>query len=215
MSEEKVARGFDRGGDYEDIKNKLVTDFNNIHEELGRADNNYTERIIHNKLVYCVIAMIQLRNGSRISEACKAASKFFELEKIENGTKVVVKISKSEKMQYNRNTKKKTMTKARYREMVFPMWLKEGEIDMIRSLGKYQLLFNTSNYLLTQRVRDYLFKKYNINTHTLRYAFINYMIHDKNKPMNEVAKFVGHKNTNQICTYTQNKNVNKIFDMDI
>lgn len=215
--EEEIAKGFDRGVDFNDIKEKLIKDFKDtLEDKLPRADDKYTEKILCNRLVYCIIAMIQLINGSRISEACKAIIKFFELEEINDETRVVVKISKSEKLQYNRVTKKKYLSKARFRKMRFPNWIDEGEVDMLKIHTKYvKDCLGIDELLLRQRVRDYLLKNFECNTHSLRYAFINYMLHDKQKPMNEVAKFVGHKNTNQICTYTQNKNVEKLFDMDI
>lgn len=214
--EEVIATGFDRGVDFNDIKQKLINDFHSTQEQLTRADDTYTEKVLCNRLIYCVIAMCQLINGSRISESCKAIIKFFDLDEINEKTRVIVKISKSEKMQYNRVTKKKYLSKARFRKMRFPNWIDNSEIDMLKSYNKYtKLCLNIQELLLRQRVRDYLLKNFECNTHSLRYAYINYMLHDKKKPMNEIARFVGHKNTNQICTYTQNKNVDKLFDMDI
>lgn len=216
MTEEKIAKGFDKGIDFNDIKERLIKDFNESFEKLPNCADAYTEKVLCNRMIYCIIAMIQLINGSRISEACKAMIKFFELDKIEDSTRVIVKISKSEKLQYNRVTKKKYMSKARFRKMRFPNWIDESEFDMLKAHSKYtKMCLNIKELLLRQRVRDYLLHNFECNTHSLRYAFINYMLHDKQKPMNEVAKFVGHKNTNQICTYTQNKNVDKLFDMDI
>ena len=56
---------------------------------------------------------------------------------------------------------------------------------------------------------------FSCNTHSLRYAFINHMIYVENRPLPDIAKFVGHKNINQLVTYTQQKNCNKIFDLDV
>lgn len=213
---EEIEKGFDRGVDFNDIKQKLINDFHSTQEQLTRADDAYTEKILCNRLIYCVIAMIQLINGSRISEACKAIIKFFELDEIDDKTRVFVKISKSEKLQYNFQTKEKSISKARFRKMRFPNWVDIGDVEILKSYKKIvALCLCIKDLLLRQRVRDYLLKNFECNTHSLRYAFINYMLHDQHKPMNEVAKFVGHKNTNQICTYTQNKNVEKLFDMDI
>lgn len=215
--EEYIAKGFDRDIDFDDIKNKLIKDFEQTLEKIKKVTTDYNERIYCNRIIYCIIAMTQLVNGSRISEACRAVQKFHEQETINDNDRVVVKISKSEKLQYNRVSKEKFMSKARFRKMRYPTkWINSSDYSYLRRFEvKTILCLNVKDLLLRQRVRDYLLNNFNCNTHSLRYAFINYMLHDKGKPMNEVAKFVGHKNTNQICTYTQNKKVDMIFDMDI
>ncbi len=63
-------------------------------------------------------------------------------------------------------------------------------------------------------VLNYMLRNFQCNTHSLRYAYINYMLYDKKQQMAIVAKFVGHSNLNQLMRYTQNKEVDKMFDID-
>ncbi len=209
-SEEKILKGFDRGKDYMDIKKHLLNDINNKFDKYKNEDDLKNKKLLINQILYITIALIQLKNGSRISEACRAILKFVENEDIKN--KVIVKISKSEGLKYNNKTKEKKLSKARYRKIVFPIWINK---HIFKYLIKEQPsgLFVKPN-LLKQRVLDYLLKYHSCNTHSLRYACINYLIYEQKRPLNEVSKFVGHTTVNQLVTYTQNKNVDKIYDLD-
>src|SRR3989304_9534135 len=70
---EEVARGFDRGADFIEIKEKLLKDFNDRITKIRNAPEHMTKaetRVLVNQTNYEVIALIQLRNGARISEGC-------------------------------------------------------------------------------------------------------------------------------------------------
>lgn len=203
--EPKIAQGFDRGIDYQEIKDKFLKHLNRLYKYLQKADTRYETKVLTNKICYIMIAMIQLRNGSRISEACSAFVQFINSDDLDD--KVVVKIAKSQK-----NTEK-IKTKARYRKMVFPDWIDRDIFEEVRDSKPLVLLIQ--NKRLKKRVLDYMLMYFNCNTHSLRYACINYLLTDMKLPMPTVAKYVGHINTNQLCTYTQNKEVDKIFDLDI
>jgi integrase len=210
--EEEINQGFDRGVDFKSIKEKLINDLDRNYENLQTEQDLYEKQCILNKLIYIMISLVQLRNGSRISESCNAMLKFMNTEDLTQ--KVHVKIAKSEGMKYNNKTKKKKMSKARYRKMMFPLdWINKDLFDDIKKQKPIALCVKDS--LLRQRVRDYLLKNQNCNTHSLRYACINYLIYDEKRPLNDVAKFVGHSNINQLVTYTQNINTDKIFDLNI
>lgn len=199
--EEKVATGFDRNIDYEEIKDRLVKYINDKYIDHGKK-----KKITDLKnIAYGIVACIQLRNGSRISEAVKAYYKF-----IDDGIskRVIVKISKSDAMRKNKDGEMKKK-KARFREMMFPNWFNEKIFKLVK---KSHLEFGST---LKKRVLDFMANKFSCNTHSLRYAFINYMLYVQKRPMNDVAKFVGHVNVNQLVTYTQQKNCNQIFDLDI
>jgi hypothetical protein len=215
IEEPNIARGFDRNIDYLPMKNQIIksienqiSDLENLNEKASKAK----QRILINKIIYLMIAMIQLRNGSRITEACKALQTF-----LSKGTtnKVIVKIAKSEKKAYEiiKDGKSviKNKTKARYRNIIYPNWIDFDVIEIIKA--------NPDNCInskrLEKRVLDYLLLNFNCNTHSLRYAFINYMLTIKKQPMATVAKLVGHCNVNQLCTYTQNKQVDAALEMDI
>lgn len=211
-----IKKGFDRDIDYTTIKKKLL-------KELKKRINEYKKicelpdflkkqpRIIH-KIIYLLTCIIQLRNGSRISEAVDALFIFFNKHNDNLKNKVIVKIAKSSSIKCKKGTQEKFKTKTRWREIIFPKWYKIS--DFIIKHVKHHLKSITKNRL-KKNVLDFLLLNYECNTHSLRYAFINYMLYEKKIEMPIIAKFVGHVNTNQLVTYTQMKNCNKIFDMDI
>ena len=209
MSEVEVAKGFDRNIDYMPIKEKLIEHYNKLVDKLNGLDQDKatykrSKRVVLANIIHTLIPMIQLRCGSRISEACCAFELFCK-----NGfnKKVTVKIAKSEGIKYNKG--KKYVSKARYRHMIFPDWVDISNIkkDLIKRME------NMPMYRLKKRVLDYLLRYFDCNTHSLRYACINYLIYDQELPLNTVAKLVGHVGLNQLTTYTQQKNVDKVFDI--
>lgn len=219
-AKEKKYLGFDRGIDYEPIKKKLLDEFNRQLKIYSIGKN--TKRASRS-LIYLLIELIQLRNGSRITEAINAF-KIFAKKGIEQ--RVTVKICKSEtkkkvwKLNQEKNIKeqKEIMTKLRTRDIMFPkIWFNKLDIDIYKLINK---LSNSHTELINDKklkitICKYMIHNFDCNTHSLRYAFINYMLYKEKRPMTDVAKFVGHKNINQLVTYTQQKNCDQIFDLDI
>jgi integrase len=212
--EDKIEKGFDRGIDFIDMKNKLITEYNFICDFIENIQENDRSFISKrrkwmHRLLYCIIAMVQLRNGSRVSESCAALPLFLKNTDLDD--KVTVKIAKSKSIKYKANTKEKYITKTRFRKMSFPEnWI---TLKFQKDLKFY--LKSIQNKRLTKRVLDYLTKYFKSNSHSLRYAFINYMLYVKKKEMILVAKFIGHSNVNQLVRYTQNKEADKLFLEDI
>jgi hypothetical protein len=212
--DDKIARGFDRGVDYTTMKKKLIENIENTVAETEKIvlDSNsyeYKKGTLMKRYIYLLISIIQLRNGSRISEAILAFKGFIKPDQSLD-EKVIVRIAKSKATRIKENGKR-VKTKTRYRKMIFPTkWVKEiNDIENIRDfLEDYRGDLN-------KRVLDFLSRTYKCNTHSLRYAFINYMLYDQKKEMTAVAKFVGHKNTNMLVIYTQAKESDKLFDIDI
>lgn len=218
--DQKVAAGFDRGFDYDDIKGKIIKKYyeliNSISEldiDKGNSEKKKkafeaTKRILHNKVIYLITALIQLRNGSRCIESCAAIKLFFKKGNFDD--KIIVKIAKSECEKRKKDTGELYVTKRRNRKVAFP----NNWID-------FELDDNFKHYLdiitikkLKQRVLQYLLSEFGCNTHSLRYAFINYMLYKKKIEMSLVAKHVGHTSVNYLVKYTSNKNADGIFDID-
>jgi integrase len=208
-----VFSGHDKGLDYVETKKKLTKAYGRIVSALkiGKDFFPFNEerevRMNYVRLIYLMIAMIQLRNASRISEAC---SGFYQFVKDGFNKNVVVKISKSEATKYKNG--KQYKTKARYRKIMFPSkWIN------VRAPTKElaEALKTINKKTMMKRVLDYVRYNHKINTHSLRYATINYLITEKKIPANIVSKYVGHTSLNTILTYTQNKQCDKIFDMDM
>jgi hypothetical protein len=215
QEEEKLAFGFDRGVDFNQMKENLIEDYiltkcklQELESRINKKKYLFHKRVLFSRLIYCMIAMIQLRNGSRIIEACTAFPMFL-LGDLEN--KVIVKIAKSKSIKYKKDTGEKYLTKTRFRKMIFPgKW-----IDIYDQEGIKKYFEEIKDKRLAKRVLDYLLLHHNCNTHSLRYAFINYMLYEKKKEMTIVAKFIGHSNVMQLVRYSQNKQAEKLFDEDI
>lgn len=212
----KIAKGFDRDIDYEPMKMKLIKEFEKQSEHY--LTKNYITRA-GNSVVYLFIAMIQLRNGSRVSEAVNAFRHFYENN---YNQMAIVKIAKSGgiKVKYvnegDKKVKKKIQTKERYRKIMFPeTWLDQYVLEKVfeKLKSTHHRFIYTSN--LKEKMIQYMLNNFESNTHSLRYAFINYMLYVQKRPMNDVAKFVGHVNVNQLVTYTQQKNCEQIFQLDM
>lgn len=206
--------GFDRGVDFLDKKKEFIKEYNTIVEAVTELDDNqrYYEskkRKLVNKAIYLLISMVQLINGSRISEAGNGFRKF-----LEDGFdgQVVVKIAKSESLKRKKDGEQYT-TKPRYRALIFPTkWITISD-DMKTELSDH--LGDIKEEVLRKRVLDYLLNHHECNTHSLRYAYINYMLYTQKKEASLIAKHVGHSNLNQIVRYTQNKEAQKLFEIDI
>lgn len=210
--DDKIKTGFDRGIDYIKIKDALIQKLDKLYEKFNFTHDKKELRVIMNQICYIIIALLQLRNGCRISEAVCAFNKYLNGEDIEK--KVVVKIAKSDGKKYNYKLKKMIDNKARYRKIMFPSDYVDLEIFYNVKNEQPEVLYIKTDRIC-QRVRDYLLKYFNCNTHSLRYAFINYMLYDMKRNLADIAKFVGHKSVNQLVTYTQHKNCDKIFDLKI
>ena len=169
---------------------------------------NENKRMTVCRLVYNIIALIQLKNGSRISEAVRAFTIFIN-KGIQN--KIIVRISKTGAIKIMKNGIKKR-AKVRYRKMIWPSWISDKSYNLLREHDIVKYLIKTNR--LKKRVLDYLSRNFECNTHSLRYACINFMINDKKIPINVVSKYVGHGNVQQMITYTQQKHVDSIFDLD-
>ena len=205
MTEDIISTGFDRGIDYDEIKEKL----NKSLEEYYKSYQEKKKKMDIKRMIYNIISQIQLRNGSRISEAVRAFIKFLTLD---IDKRVVVKISKSDAVKIKKDGEKKKM-KARFREMMFPKWIKPEIFTLIKKSKTTNELVGSNR--LKKRVLDYLLLHQGCNTHSLRYACINNLIYVQKRPINDVAKWIGHQNVAQMVTYTQKKNADQIFDIDM
>lgn len=207
--EEKVECGFDRNVDYNEMKDRLIKKYKELQLELVEMDTlkDKRKKIVENQIIYCLVAMIQLKNGCRILEGCKAIKLFFEKEDLKN--KILVKLAKSECTKKNKEGET-FVTKARFRKVQFPF----GWVDFEITEDFKKRLSNIEVINLKQRVLDYLLKYFDCNTHSLRYAFIGYMLYEKHVEMPLVSKFVGHKDVSMLVRYTQNKKADEIFDLN-
>jgi integrase len=162
-----MSRSWDLGLDYRQIYRMILA---KVKEHINRrAFASYC---------YACVLLIQLRNGSRVSEAVDAAIKLAD----QKSSEVYVKVRKR-RDEYERL-------------MVLPEELKIQDIAVCREI------LSRGNAAL--RVKVYAKKILGINTHSLRYARITHMLRNNISP-SIVAKITGHKKLDCILTYTQIK----------
>ena len=136
-----------------------------------------------------VILLIQLRNGSRIGEAIEATKAFCESK----ATAVRVRIEKHKE--------------GDTRLMVLPEELrgKEGRELLAQACLRLAKVKNPKS-----AVKVYCKATYGFNTHSLRYAYITYLLSKGVNP-SLVAKITGHRNLSYILHYTEMKTAEDIL----
>jgi len=173
-------RKWDMGQKYEDLKKKIV-------DEINRLKTRKNIRSIK-RLAYLLIYGIQLRNGARISESIEAFYNFLSgnYEKKEN--KLVTKV---------RVRKKKY---PEYRDIIFPEFI---PLYLINKIKNYRLDITVISAKVNCR------RILGVNSHTLRYARITYLLERGVNP-SIIAKITHHSKINFILEYTQEKIAEKV-----
>jgi integrase len=136
---------------------------------------------------YAAIALTALRNGSRIGEAIEAFKEFLKTSKV----RIYVCVEKHKKDDY--------------RLMVIPKEIVEEDFTTCTTL------IDKGKDVIRANVNKYLHRKLGINAHSLRYAFITYMLRRGVSPSIIVA-ITGHKNLNMILKYTERKEAEKVLE---
>ena len=135
---------------------------------------------------YLYILLIQLRNGSRVSEAVRAFKAFVKNHVRE--CEVLV-------------SKKKNPES---RIMVLP---NELSLD---DLSKCSDIASVDDDRLVNRVKVFASRNLKLNTHSLRYAFITYLLKQGINPA-LVAKITHHSKLDLILHYTQRREAEDIL----
>jgi integrase len=162
---------WDKGVDYETTYTRLL-------RKISSVKSNNTK-------CYLIIALIQLRNGSRISESIRAFKEWIRTSK----TEIYVRVSKKKKHED--------------RLMVIPQ-----EIQQYRMLCVE--LLDVDDRVLRERVRAILHYYFKINTHSLRYAFITFLLRSGVNPA-LVSKIIRHTRLDTLMSYVQIKESDRIL----
>ena len=166
----------------------LGLEFERMYKLLLRKIREHYRRRAFRHYTYAIILLIQLRNGSRISEAIEGLRKFIESGK----RKIEVRVRKHKKPEY--------------RLMILPK-----ELSIKDLLPCKAVVDEVEEEKLKKRVQLYARRELGINTHSLRYAFITYLLKKGISP-SLIAKITHHRNLNYILTYTQQKTANEILE---
>lgn len=131
-------------------------------------------------LCYSAILLIQLRNGLRISESIESFKNYLRSRKNE----IYVRVRKKKHDDY--------------RLVVIPRELEHVNVDNCVEL------VSVDDKVLRDRVRMWFYKKYKLNTHSLRYSFITYLLQN-NVSESIISKITHHSNLNYVLRYTQQR----------
>lgn len=164
-----VTKMWDKGINYNTIYNLIL-------KHMSKTEK-------HKDKCYDSILLIQLRNGSRISEAVRAYLEFLRNRKYE---------------QFVNLSKKRREEK---RLMIIPQ-----EVCICEEF----LMEGDNVEKIVSRVKIYCLRKYKINTHSLRYSFITHLLREGVSPA-IVAKITKHSKLDFIITYTQEKAAEEIL----
>jgi Phage integrase family. len=121
------------------------------------------------------VALVQLLNGLRVSEAVECYYKFLATGERE----VTVKVRKS---------------KDRYRLCIIPEIIDRTDITLTKNLRPASV----------SSIKSVIYKRLNINTHSLRYAFINKLL-ESGVDVATVSRIVAHRRLDTLLTYVQEK----------
>ncbi|MBO8161771.1 MAG: integrase [Thermosipho sp. (in: Bacteria)] len=140
------------------------------------------------QLCYNIILYIQLLNGCRIGEAVRAIKQLSQ--KFERKIRVRVEKRKNE---YERL-------------IIVPKLIKVGDIRRIK-----WIIDSADEETLKKRVKVWCRKRWGINTHALRYAFISHLAL-QGVSAQLIAKITGHAKLDYILYYTQKQKAEQILE---
>jgi len=161
---------WDKGVDYETIYTRLLRKIDTVKD---------------NTKCYLIICLIQLRNGSRISEAIRGFKEWVK----NNKTELYIPVSKKKKIET--------------RLMVIPSEVLNYRLYCVD-------LLDINDKVLRERVRATLYYYFKINTHSLRYAFITYLLRSNVNPA-IVSKLLKHSKLDTLLHYVQVKEAESVL----
>jgi integrase len=162
---------WDKGLDYETTYTRLLRKINTIKADKTRC--------------YLIIALIQLRNGSRISESIRAFREWVKTGRNE----IYVRVSKKKRLED--------------RLMIIPSDVEQYRLQCVE-------LLDAGDKTLRERVRSTLYYYFKINTHSLRYSFITYLLKTGVNPA-LVSKIIRHSRLDTLMHYVQVKESDTIL----
>lgn len=130
---------------------------------------------------YDAILLLQLRNGLRVSEAVRGFKEYL----LTGATEISVPVSKKKRLEK--------------RLVIVP-----SEITMLPIKKTCVYLLEEADENIVNRVKVYCIRTYRINTHSLRYSYITYLLKQGVNPA-IVSKITKHSRLDYILTYTQQK----------
>jgi integrase len=162
---------WDKGVDFESMYHRLL-------RKIHSVKNNNTK-------CYLMIALIQLRNGARISESIRAFKEWIRT----SNTELYIKVSKKKRLEE--------------RLMIIPQEIQQYRLNCVD-------LLEVNDRTLRERIRATLHYYFKVNTHSLRYSFITYLLRSGVNPA-LVSKMIRHSRLDTLMSYIQVKESDRIL----
>lgn len=154
----------------------------------GRILRHFHSRLREGRVSACydAVLLLQLRNGLRVGEAVAAFKQFLRDRRAELYVRV----------------EKRRDNKARL--VVVPVELLASDVSVCG------WMLDVDDVVLNRRLRVYARSTYLVNTHSLRYSFVSYLLRLGVDPAH-VSRALGHKNLQTLLNYTSEKESEEIL----
>jgi len=174
----KQKKGWDRKIPFEQLSRRLLDDFNLV---VGEWYRKKTKKNISKQLVYYAILLIQLYNGTRISEAIDGFKEWL----VKNQSEVEVKVRKRKD--------------GETRIVVIPDIIKFNRNIIERAV---EFAFNNNLDLIKPKnLEKWSLINFDINTHTLRKAWESYMSRKWQGDVTAITNWQGRKRVDSHLVY--------------
>ena len=214
---------WDRGVSYDTLKHQFLTFFKyRLADYLRKPSKNRAK-----SLLYVSTALIQLANGLRAGETLISMRKLYDVQENPKQIEIFVFKKKKRKRLKDGRVVEKRLSEFEKRKVIIPEtvrvhknylheWFARGfglpdKFMPIKFENPFEREKNVKEY--KKCVRKYgmwLEKNFNVNSHTLRYAFNNKFL--ELAPTELVAKFQGRTDLNVLLEYVRERKATQLFN---
>jgi len=169
---------WDKGLDYFEAKQLLLDKLNFYRNKKPLYQKDKTA------YTYLTIGLIQLRNGCRVGEAVEALLKMIQTGRRDARVKVEKRKDNSKRL------------------IVLPNEITPNDLKIVKEI--VEDWEEKSTRRIANNISKWFLANLNINTHSLRYAFISHL-GKKGVPAQLITHITGHATMDMIMKYTQAK----------
>jgi len=179
---------WDKGIPYDTLFTELFSLYNQLVSIFNIMKTNKT---IAKRVVYASMALIQLKNGVRESEAVD----------------ILLKFAKTGERKFRFTPKKNNFE----RWVKVPDFIMQKTIQEALAISSIKETYEKNRKKVYDRYRMWLQKNLKINSHTFRYAVIRKLT-ELGYSAEQIAVFLGHKKLDTTYHYQQAYNTEKMLD---
>ncbi|WP_367884948.1 tyrosine-type recombinase/integrase [Thermococcus sp. JCM 11816] len=173
--------GWDKNLRYKEWVKKFERDIKELRNQTGANADK--------RLAYTIVLYLQLTNGCRIGEAVEAVKKL--VSEFPDDRRVRVKVEKRKD--------------GAERLIVIPKTIRKEDIRRVA------WVFQNDTETIKNRLKSWTKKRYGINTHSLRYAFISELAR-RGVSAQLIAKITMHSKLDYVLYYTQKVQAEELLE---